>query len=111
MTALLPNESGFPITVLLIDDQAIIAEAIRRMIADEADITLHYCADPKRALAMANRIRPTVILQDLVMPDVEGLALLKFFRANPATRETPMIVLSSREEPLVKAEAFALGAS
>jgi phosphoserine phosphatase RsbU/P len=111
MTTQTHDPTLFPITVLLIDDQAIIAEAIRRMIAGEADITLHYCADPKRALAMANRIRPTVILQDLVMPDVDGLPLLKFFRANPATRETPMIVLSSREEPLVKAEAFALGAS
>jgi sigma-B regulation protein RsbU (phosphoserine phosphatase) len=101
----------FPITVLLIDDQAIVAETIRQMIAAEADITLHYCADPTRALETANRVQPTVILQDLVMPDVEGLSLLKFFRTNPATRETPMIVLSSREEPLVKAEAFALGAS
>jgi phosphoserine phosphatase RsbU/P len=109
--AVSPDTSNFPITVLLIDDQAIIGEAVRRMVADQADITLHYCADPTRALETANRVRPTVILQDLVMPDVEGLTLLKFFRANPSTRETPMIVLSSREEPVVKAEAFALGAS
>jgi sigma-B regulation protein RsbU (phosphoserine phosphatase) len=52
-----------------------------------------------------------VILQDLVMPDVDGLMLVKFFRANPATRQTPMIVLSSKEDPGVKAQAFALGAN
>jgi sigma-B regulation protein RsbU (phosphoserine phosphatase) len=45
------------------------------------------------------------------MPEVDGLTLVKFFRANPATRETPMIVLSSKEEPVVKAEAFAVGAN
>jgi sigma-B regulation protein RsbU (phosphoserine phosphatase) len=101
----------YPITVLLIDDQAMIAETIRYMIAGESDFTLHYCADPKQAIETAQRVQPTVILQDLVMPDVEGLVLLKFFRAHPATRDIPMIVLSSREEPLVKAEAFALGAS
>src|SRR5262249_4353454 len=51
------------------------------------------------------------ILQDLVMPDIDGLTLLKFFRANPATRDVPMIVLSTKEEPKTKAEAFALGAN
>jgi sigma-B regulation protein RsbU (phosphoserine phosphatase) len=45
------------------------------------------------------------------MPEIDGLTLLKFFRANPATRETPMIVLSSKEEPTTKAQAFALGAN
>ena len=99
------------ITVLLVDDQAIIGEAVRRMLAAESDIEFHHCSDPTQALATANAIRPTVILQDLVMPDVDGLTLVKFFRANPATRDVPMIVLSSKEEPAIKAEAFALGAN
>ena len=99
------------ITVLLVDDQAIIGEAVRRMLATESDIEFHHCSDPTQALATANAIRPTVILQDLVMPDVDGLTLVKFFRANPATRDVPMIVLSSKEEPATKAEAFALGAN
>jgi len=103
--------SRFAITVLLVDDQAIIGEAVRRMLADEPDIALHFCQDPTKALEMAGRVRPTVILQDLVMPEVDGLTLVKFFRANPATRDVPMIVLSSKEEPIVKAEAFAVGAS
>ena len=99
------------IAVLLVDDQAIIGEAVRRMLAAESDIELHFCSDPTQALATANAVRPTVILQDLVMPDVDGLTLVKFFRANPATRDVPMIVLSSKEEPAIKAEAFALGAN
>jgi sigma-B regulation protein RsbU (phosphoserine phosphatase) len=103
--------SSFPITVLLVDDQAIIGEAVRRMLAGEPDITLHYCQDPTKAMELASQVRPTVILQDLVMPEVDGLTLVKFFRANPATRDTPMIVLSSKEEPLTKAEAFAVGAN
>ena len=97
--------------VLLVDDQPIVAHAVRQMLLPETDIQLHYCQDPTKAVAMAGEIRPTVILQDLVMPEIDGLTLLKFFRANPATRETPMIVLSSKEEPTVKAQAFALGAN
>ncbi|OHB76083.1 MAG: response regulator, partial [Planctomycetes bacterium RBG_16_64_10] len=103
--------TAVPITVLLVDDQAIIGAAVQRMLADESDITLHYCQDPTKALQWAGQVHPTVILQDLVMPEVDGLTLLKFFRANPATRDTPMIVLSTKEEPVIKAEAFALGAN
>jgi sigma-B regulation protein RsbU (phosphoserine phosphatase) len=100
-----------PITVLLIDDQPIVAESVRRMLASEPDIRFHYCQDPARAIETANAVGPTVILQDLVMPDIDGLMLVKFFRANKATRDIPMIVLSSKEEPAVKAQAFALGAN
>ena len=99
------------VTVLLIDDQPMIGEAVRRMLAGEPDIVFHYCRDATKALDEAARIKPTVILQDLVMPDIDGLTLVKIFRANEATRETPMIVLSTKEEPAVKAEAFALGAN
>src|SRR4051794_9589231 len=100
-----------PVTVLLVDDQAIVGESVRRMLAAETDIQFHFCQAPTKAIEMANAVQPTVILQDLVMPDIDGLQLVKFFRANKATRQTPMIVLSSKEEPVIKARAFALGAN
>jgi sigma-B regulation protein RsbU (phosphoserine phosphatase) len=99
------------VTVLLVDDQAIVGEAVRRMLAAESDIAFHYCSEPTRAIEQANAIAPTVILQDLVMPDIDGLTLVKFFRANQKTRDVPMIVLSSKEEPTTKAQAFAVGAN
>jgi sigma-B regulation protein RsbU (phosphoserine phosphatase) len=99
------------VTVLLVDDQPIIGEAVRRMLAGETDIDFFFCKEADHALEAALRISPTVILQDLVMPDIDGLTLVKTFRENPATAETPMIVLSSKEEPKVKADAFALGAN
>jgi sigma-B regulation protein RsbU (phosphoserine phosphatase) len=98
-------------TVLLVDDQPIVAEAVRRMFAGESDIRFHYCSDPTQAIAEANRLSPTVILQDLVMPELDGLTLVKFFRANPQTREIPLIVLSTKEEPVIKSQAFAIGAN
>ena len=99
------------VTVLLVDDQPIIGEAVRRMLAGEDDIVFHFCKDASHALEAALRISPTVILQDLVMPDIDGLTLVKTFRENATTREIPMIVLSSKEDPKVKAESFALGAN
>jgi len=101
-----------PITVLLIDDQPMIAEAVRRMLLPEKDITFHYCSDPTQALKVAKSCQPTIILQDLVMPEMEGLVLVRFLRAqNAFTRDVPLIVLSSKEEPVIKAKAFALGAN
>ena len=101
-----------PITVLLIDDQPMIAEAVRRMLLPEEDITFHYCSDPTQAIKVARACQPTVILQDLVMPEMEGLVLVRFLRAqNSPARYVPLIVLSSKEEPVIKAKAFALGAN
>jgi CheY-like chemotaxis protein/HPt (histidine-containing phosphotransfer) domain-containing protein len=97
--------------VLLVDDQAMVCEAVRRALANQADIDFHYCADAREAIAVANHIKPTVILQDLVMPGIDGLTLVGQFRANPTTRDTPIIVLSTNENPQVKGQAFALGAN
>ena len=99
------------VTVLLIDDQAMIGEAVRRMLTDEKDISFTYCNDPARAIHIATEIQPTVILVDLVMPDVDGLTLVRFFRANPSTRDVPIVVLSTTEDPKVKAQAFSRGAN
>ncbi len=106
-----PQPSEYHVMVLLVDDQAMVCEAIRRALASEADIDFHYCADAREALTLATQIRPTVILQDLVMPGIDGLTLVNQFRANPATREIPIIVLSTNENPQVKGQAFALGAN
>jgi len=101
----------YQITVLLIDDQSIVAAAVERMLAGEHDITFHYCQDPTKAIQTAIDISPTVILQDLVMPDIDGLTLAKFIRGHSALRDIPLIVLSSKEEAVTKADAFAAGAN
>ncbi len=97
--------------VLLVDDQAMVCEAVRRALANQADIDFHYCPDAREALNVANQIKPTVILQDLVMPGIDGLTLVSQFRTNPATKDIPIIVLSTNENPQVKGQAFALGAN
>jgi PleD family two-component response regulator len=74
------------------------AEAVRRLLAGLADIDLHYCADWNEAIKQANKIKPRVILQDSVMPSIDGLDLVQLYRANPGTAETPIIVLSSEED-------------
>jgi sigma-B regulation protein RsbU (phosphoserine phosphatase) len=81
------------------------------MLQTETDIEYHYTCNPAEALELAGQLKPTVILQDLVMPEIDGITLVKSFRAHESTVNVPMIVLSSKEEPATKAEAFAAGAN
>ena len=97
--------------VLLVDDQAMVCEAVRRALAGQTDIDFHYCADAREALDVADKVKPTVVLQDLVMPGIDGLTLVGQFRAHPATKDVPIIVLSTNENPQVKGHAFAMGAN
>ena len=97
--------------VLLVDDQAMVCEAVRRALANQHDIDFHSCADAREALTIASQIKPTVILQDLVMPALDGLTLVSQYRNNPVTKDIPIIVLSTNENPQVKGQAFALGAN
>jgi sigma-B regulation protein RsbU (phosphoserine phosphatase) len=99
------------VSVLLVDDQPIIGEAVRRMLAGEEGISFRFCSAAGDALQAAADMAPTVILQDLVMPDIDGLELLRRFRADGRFRDVPIVVLSSKEEPAIKAEAFQLGAN
>ena len=110
-TQLSASLTQYNITVLLIDDQTIVAAAVERMLAGEEDIEFHYCQDPTQAIQTASEISPTVILQDLVMPEIDGLTLVKFFRAHQSLKDVPLIVLSTKEEALTKANAFAVGAN
>lgn len=97
--------------VLLVDDQAMIGEAVRRGLSNQENIDFHFCSDPQQAIAQAVRIKPTVILQDLVMPGLDGLSLVREYRNHPATKDIPIIVLSTKEDPLIKSAAFSAGAN
>jgi len=101
---------SYRIIVFLVDDQPMIAEAVRRSLLEE-DIDFHYCKDPTEAIRMATELKPTIILQDLVMPEIDGLTMVRFYRANQDLCRIPIIVLSTKEEPEIKSKAFEYGAN
>jgi len=105
------NSTSKEIRVLVIDDQRMVVEGVRRMLQSENDIEFFYCTEPTKALETAIKVKPTVILLDLVMPEVGGMTLVRFFKANKKTDGIPIIVLSSIEAPIDKEAAFGAGAS
>ena len=106
-----PSVTQFKVRVLLVDDQPIIVEAVRRMLGEQSDIEFHYVTDAATALATARQLQPTVILQDLVMPEVDGFTLIRDYRDDDALKHIPVIVLSAKEDPKLKAHSFAVGAN
>jgi two-component system chemotaxis family response regulator WspR len=106
-----PASDDLRSVVLLVDDQLMIGESLRRSLADEPNIVFHFCSESGAAIKTAGLLDPTVILQDLVMPGVDGLTLVREYRALEATRNTPIIVLSTREDATTKSDAFAAGAN
>jgi len=105
------NSMEYKVMVLLVDDQAMIGEAVRRQLSNMPNIDFHYCSNGAEAVSLASDINPTVILQDLIMPGIDGLALVRQFRENPETKNIPIIVLSTKEDPLTKSQAFSAGAN
>jgi two-component system chemotaxis family response regulator WspR len=104
------DDADFKVRVLLVDDQLIIVEAVRRMLAGHPDIEFHSVTDALAAQAAARTVRPTVILQDLVMQGSDGFQLIHAYKGDDALREIPVVVLSTKEEARLKAHAFAVGA-
>ena len=104
------NTGEATITVLLVDDQRFVGAALGQLLANEPDIVLHCCQQAADAVARANAVHPSLILQDLVLPDVDGLTMVGRFRDNPATALTPVVVLSATDDAETRAKAMAAGA-
>lgn len=104
------NTGETKITVLLVDDQRFVGLALGQLLASEPDIVLHCCQQAADAVAQANAVQPSLILQDLALPDVDGLTMVGRFRDNPTTARTPVVVLSASEDAETRAKAMAAGA-
>jgi two-component system, chemotaxis family, response regulator WspR len=96
--------------VLMVDDQAMVGEAVRRLLQDAPGLDFHYVQDSRAALVTIRELRPAVVLLDLVMPVVDGLAVLAAIRADPLIAGTPVVMLSTTDDAATKARAFEAGA-
>lgn len=64
--------------------------------------------DGSSALAAMRERRPALVLLDLMLPDIDGLEVCQRMRADEATRETPVLILSARDEPEARRRAALL---
>jgi CheY-like chemotaxis protein len=94
-------------TVLVIDDDVDARDLLRRFLAREGFDTI-TAADGAEGLRLARQFRPSLITLDVVMPKMDGWAVLKQLRADPVLAEVPIVMLSILDE---QEKGFALGAA
>ncbi|GEJ57240.1 diguanylate cyclase [Anaeromyxobacter diazotrophicus] len=94
--------------LLVVDDDEDAREALAMMLGDEYDVLL--AADGLEALEAAQATRPDLVLMDLYMPRMDGLAALEALRADPATADVPVILISARGDDLTRSRSLDLGA-
>lgn len=96
--------------ILLVDDQNLVFAAVRSLLSGQADWQVHHVTRASEAVAAATRLRPHVILQDMVLPDGSGLELIGQYAELHELPGTQVIMLSVDEAPEHKAAAFDAGA-
>jgi signal transduction histidine kinase/DNA-binding response OmpR family regulator len=94
--------------VLIADDNADMREYLRDLLA--AYYTVETVPDGQDALAAIARHRPDLVLCDVMMPRIDGFALLKALRSDESLRSTPLILLSARAGEESRIEGLAAGA-
>jgi NarL family two-component system response regulator LiaR len=99
------------IRVLIADDHAIVRKGIRALLATEPDIeVVSEARDGNQAIIEAHRLRPDVILMDLVMPEVDGIAATRHITAHqPETRILVLTSFSTDDKIFTAIKAGALG--
>ena len=97
------------ITVLLVDDHALVRRGFRRMIEDDPEITVvGETSDGKQGVELAQQLKPRVIVMDFAMPNMDGVqATREILRHLP---KTAILILSMYSEENYVRNAFDAGA-
>jgi DNA-binding NarL/FixJ family response regulator len=100
------------IRVLLADDQALVRAGFRALLDAEPDIeVVGEAGDGAHAVRLARLVHPHVVLMDIRMPGVDGLAATRQIAADPALSEVRIVVLTTFELDEYVAEALRVGAA
>jgi DNA-binding response OmpR family regulator len=98
--------AGFLATVLICDDEPSLRELIR--ISLDGPYQIVEADDGEMSLELARRVRPDVVILDMMMPRLSGLEVLTSLRSDEELADTPVIVLTA--QPAAREEALREGA-
>jgi signal transduction histidine kinase len=94
--------------ILLVDDNADMRNYLQRLLSTEFEVDVF--SNGRQALAAATANPPDLIISDIMMPELDGLGLLRELRANSLTRTIPFVFLSARAGEEESAEGREAGA-
>src|SRR3954469_17885107 len=96
-------------TLLIVDDEASVRRRLRQ-IFEGAGHRAFVAPDAPEALKLLHKEHCDLVVLDVEMPGVDGLALCRLLRAQAATKQLPIVILSTSDDEQRKFEAFTAGA-
>jgi len=102
------SKTGPIYKLLIIDDEPEVREAIRGVLYDRFDV--FTASNGRDGLKIACENRPDVILLDIIMPEMDGIAVCRSLRANPATQDISIIMMTATQDDDRRARALLAGA-
>ena len=88
-----------PATILVVDDNPVNLQVLVRTL-DGFGHRILAAKNGRSALEIARRIRPDLVLLDVMMPDVGGFDVCRALKSDPSTQDTTVIFLSALRLPL-----------
>ncbi|MEL7350443.1 MAG: EAL domain-containing protein [Cyanobacteria bacterium P01_A01_bin.116] len=98
------------VSVLVVDDTSTNRFILAKLLSREG-YDVYQAEDGYSALSIAETQQPTLILLDIMMPEMDGYEVCKQLRDNAKTADIPIIFLSSLDAPFDKVQAFHRGAA
>ena len=95
--------------ILVVDDDPSIRDALAIML-ERANYSVQTAANGRNALASVAAAAPSLILLDVMMPELNGIEVASRLRANPDTADIPIIMLTARGEELDELVGLQVGA-
>jgi len=81
--------------VLIVEDDQVLLRVLYLFLKRRSGYTIATASDGDTALKMAQRLKPNVILLDLILPKMDGFSVLKSLKADPKMKDIPVVVLSN----------------
>lgn len=98
-------------TILICDDEPSLRELMRLSLEGGPGYRFLEAEDGSEAIALIDRAHPDLILLDVMMPGVGGIAVLEHVRAHAELADTPVIVVSAFASPADRERATKAGAT
>ena len=83
--------------IAIVDDNEDARRLIRRILQSQGNYSLFEAAGGRQAIELAQKELPDLIILDLMMPEMDGFAVLDALKANPKTAPIPVIVVTAKE--------------
>src|SRR3972149_938105 len=83
--------------VLCVDDSAADLSALRKIL-NGANINVVFATNGKDAIQYAKTEMPDLIFLDIVMPDMDGFKVMRELQKDPATKDIPVVFVSSKSQ-------------